>query len=105
MSSAWSLVSLYAEVKDRQTGSCSDLDIALAHPWSEEALKGLTTKDRSAASTREERKYSKYGNEKVHSSQASPNSILLVFEHFRHWGESASDYLNSLAKRSRHFEG
>ena len=43
--------------------------------------------------------------EKVHGSQTSPNFIpLLVFEHFGHWG-SASDYLNSLIKRSQDFEG
>ena len=67
---------------DSGAGSCSDLDIALAHPWSEEALKGLSTKDGFAASTRENKKYSKYEKEKVHCSQTSPNFIPLVFEHF-----------------------
>ena len=49
---------------DSGAGSCSDLDITLAHPWSEEALKGSTIKDRFAASTREKRKCSKYEKEK-----------------------------------------
>ena len=65
-------------------GSCSDLDIALAHSWSEEALKGSTTKDKFAASIEEKRKYSKYEKEKVHSSQTSPNFIPLgLLFHFQ----------------------
>ena len=65
-------------VYDSGAGSCSDLDIALAYPWSEEELKGSTTKDGFAASTREKRKCSKCEKEKVHGSQASPNFIPLV---------------------------
>ena len=64
-------------VSDSGAGSCSDIDIAFAHPWSEEALKGLTTKDGFVASTREKSKCSKHEKEIVHGSQTSPNSIPL----------------------------
>jgi hypothetical protein len=58
------------------------LDIALSHPWIEEAIKRSATNDGYAASLREERKISKYNDIKLHGNLTSPNFTLLVFKHF-----------------------
>ena len=62
---------------DSGAGSCSDIDIALAHPSSKEALKGSPTKDGSVAERKESAPSMK--KKKVQGSQTSPNFIPLVF--------------------------
>ena len=83
---------------------CSyDLDVAMAHPFSQDALKQAALEEGFAAARREERK--KYEKQQLAGNTSSLNFTPLVFEHFETWGSEATNYLNKLARRSRDIEG
>ena len=86
---------------DRQT----DLDVAMAHPFSQDALKQAALEEGFAAARREERKMIKYEKQQLAGNTSSLNFTPLVFEHFGTWGSEATNYLNKLARRSRNIEG
>ena len=82
------------------SGSSYDLDVALAHPFSSDALRKASQEGGSAAARREERKRVKY-QAQVLLDTSSLSFTPLVFEHFGRWGTTAMDFLNSLARKSR----
>ena len=86
------------------SGSSYDLDIAVAHPFSSDALRKASQEGGSAAARREERKRVKY-QAQVLPDTSSLSFTPLVFEHFGRWGTAAMDFLNSLARKSRDVEG
>ena len=79
------------------------LDVALAHPWSQDTLRSAATMD-GAAARREDTKHSKYSKEQLPGGYTS-TLIPLVFEHFGGWGEEASTFLNKLSKLYRDEKG
>ena len=81
-----------------------ELDIALAHPWSNE-LEGLSaTTQRAAATRRENLKIKKYDQELLPGG-FRPTFVPIVFEHFGCWGEKAEEYLKKLSQLSRDEDG
>ena len=48
---------------DSETGQNLDVDVSLAHPWSQDTLKRASREDGFAARTREEKKMNKYAGE------------------------------------------
>ena len=85
---------------------CSyDLDVAMAHPFSQDTLKQAALEEGFAAARREERKMIKYEKQQLAGNTSSLNFTSLVFEHFGTWGSEATNYLNKLARRSRDTEG
>ena len=91
-------------VFDAGDGSNIDLDISLSHPWSCEAFPRSSSESGCAASRREEKKKVKYLKDLLPGG-STPNFAPLVFEHFGHWGNTATDYLNTLSLRSRDSDG
>ena len=85
-------------VFDSDEGSNSDLDIALARPWSMEALSRSAEEDGLAAFKREEWKQVKYNT--LLLTGKSLNFVPLVYKHFGRWGQAAENYLNVLARDS-----
>ena len=75
----------------------AELDVALAHPWSQDVLPSSANTDGAAARRREEIKHKKYSHETLPGGY-SPSLIPLVMEHFGRWGQEASDYLSVLAR-------
>ncbi|XP_062521014.1 uncharacterized protein LOC134195941 [Corticium candelabrum] len=83
-------------VFDSASGMDLELDIALAHPWSNE-LEGLSaTTQRAAATRRENLKIKKYDQELLPGG-FRPTFVPIVFEHFGCWGEKAEDYFEETA--------
>ena len=87
------------------SGCSYDLDVAMAHPFSQDALKQAALEEGFAAARREERKMIKYEKQQLAGNTSSLNFTPLVFEHFGTWGSEATNYLNKLARRSRDIEG
>ena len=83
-------------VYDSETGSNIELDVALAHPWASDILPCAATTGGSAAMRREQIKENKYAQEQLPGGYC-PTVVPLVFEHFGHWGEKASEYLRVLS--------
>ena len=69
---------------DAESGQNLDVDISLAHPWSQGILKRSSREDGFAARTREEKKTNKYTGEILPGGKSS-KCISLVFEHFGRW--------------------
>ena len=85
------------------SGCSYDLDVAMAHPFSQDTLKQAALDEDFAAAGREERKMIKYEKQQVIGNTSGFN-FTLVFEHFGTWGSEATNYLNKLARRSRDIE-
>ena len=83
------------------SGCSYDLDVAMAHPFSQDTLKQAALKEGFAAARREERKMIKCEKQPLAGNTSSLNFTPLVFEHFGTWGSEATNYLNKLARRSR----
>ena len=83
-------------VYDSETESNVELDVALAHPWASDILPRAATTGGSAAMRRKQIKENKYAQERLPGGY-SPTVVPLVFEHFSHWGEKASEYLKVLS--------
>ena len=65
-----------------------ELDIALAHPWSNK-IEGLSaTTERAAATRRENLNIKKYDQELMPGG-FRPKFVPIVFKHFGCWGEKA----------------
>ena len=89
---------------DSTCGGNVELDVALAHPWSQDILRSAATMDGAAARRREDIKHSKYSKAQL-PGEYTPTLIPLVFEKFGGWGEEASTFLNKLSKLYRDEEG
>ena len=88
---------------DAESGQNLDVDISLAHPWSQGILKRSSREDGFAAHTREEKKTNKYTGE-ILPGGTSSKCIPLVFEHFGRWGLQADAFLHTLSKQCSHME-
>ena len=86
-------------VFDFGSGSNTDLDISLAHPWSSEVLFSSASMDGAAASRREKTKNEKYSTERLPGEEVVKLAPL-VLEHFGRWGQLAEKYLQELSNRS-----
>ena len=80
-----------------------ELDIALAHPWSNGIEVLSATTQRAAATRRENLKIKKYDQELLPGGLT--NIVPIIFEHFGCWGEKAEDYLKKLSQLSRDEDG
>ena len=87
------------------SGCSYDLDVAMAHPFSQNTLKQAALEEGFATARREERKMIKYEKQQLAGNTSSLNFTPLVFKHFGTWGSEATNYLNKLARRSRDIEG
>ena len=85
-------------------GSTKKLDIALAHPWSKDTIKGAAKEGGYVAAKREVKKITKYNSELLHGG-SKPHMIPLVFEHFGHWGSEGEKFRHYIAKLSRNDQG
>ena len=88
---------------DAESGQNLDVDISLAHPWSQGILKRSIREDGFAARTREEKKTNKYTGE-ILPGGTSSKCIPLVFEHFGRWGLRADAFLHILSKQCSSME-
>ena len=86
-------------VFDVGSGDNAELDVALSHPWATDILSQASKNDGAAAARREIRKTTKYSQVKI-PGVSSFSFVSLVFEHFGHWGEEATNYLQELSARS-----
>ena len=82
-----------------QTGQNSDIDVSLAHPWSQDSIKRASKENGHAATTREEKKMKKYSGELVPGGYVS-RCVPLVIEHFGRWGTKAENFLQHLSQQS-----
>ena len=89
---------------DSASGVDLELDIALAHPWSNEIEALSATTQRAAATRRENLKIKKY-NQELLPGGFRPTLVPIVFKHFGCWGEKAEDYLKKLSQLSRDEDG
>ena len=89
---------------DSASGLDLELDIALAHPWSNEIECLSATTQRAAANKRENLKIKKYDQELLPEG-FRPTFVPIVWEHFGCWGEKAEDYLKKLSQLSRDEDG
>ena len=81
------------------SGTNVELDVPLAHPWATDTLSQASKKEGAAAANMENRKLTKYGQVTLPSA-SSLTLVPLVFEHFGHWEERATRYLQELSTRS-----
>ena len=88
---------------DAESEQNLDVDISLAHPWSQGILKRSSREDGFAARTREEKKTNKY-TEEILPGGTSSKCIPLVFEHFGRWGLQADAFLHTLSKQCSRIE-
>ena len=86
-------------VFDVGSGSNTDLDISLAHPWSSEVISASASTEGAAASRREQKKTEKYSRERLLGKE-TVTAVPLVLEHFGRWGQQAEMYLQHLSSRS-----
>ena len=86
-------------VFDFGSGSNTDLDVSLAHPWSSEVIFSSASTEGAAALRREQTKAEKYSMERLPGEEAV-RLVPLVLEHFGHWGQQAEKYLHQLSLRS-----
>ena len=92
-------------VYDSTRGTSYDLDVSMAHPWSQDAICKAAIKQDWAAELRQMRKRTKYEKQTMSTGEKCEKVVPLVFEHFGLWGEEAYDYLKELAKGSRDSKG
>ena len=81
-----------------------ELDIALAHPWSNDIEVLSATTQRAAATRRENLKIKKY-NQELLPGGFQPTFVPIVFKHCGFWEEKAEDYLKTLSQLSREEDG
>ena len=87
------------------SGCSYDIDVAMAHLFSQATLKQAALEEGFAAARKEERKMIKYEKQQLAGNTSSLNFTPLVFEHFGTWRSGATNYLSKLARRSRDIEG
>ena len=75
-------------VFDFGSGSNTDLDVSLAHPWSSKVIFSSASTEGAAALQREQTNAEKYSNERLPGKQAV-RLVPLVFEQFGCWGQQA----------------
>ena len=85
---------------DSAPGVDLELDIALAHPWSNDIEVLSATTKRAAATRRENLKIKKY-DQKLLPGGFRPTFVPVVFEHFGCWREKAEGYLKKLSQLLR----
>ena len=68
-----------------------ELNIALAHPWSNDKEVLSVTSQRAAATRRDNLKIKKYDQELLPGG-FRPTVVPIVFKHFGYRGEKAEDY-------------
>ena len=83
---------------DPNTGQNLDLDVSLAHPWSQDIIRRASKENGHAAMTREEKKM-KNIQELVPGGYVS-RCVPLVIEHFGRWGTKAENFLQHLSQQS-----
>ena len=76
---------------DPNTGQNSDLDVSLAHPWSQDIIRRASKENGHAAVAREEKKMKKYSEELVPGGYVS-RCVPLVIEHFGRWGTKTENF-------------
>ena len=86
-------------VFDFSSGSNTDLDVSLAHPWSSEVILSSASTEGAAALQREQTKAEKYSMERLLGEEAV-RLVPLVLEQNGHWGQLAEKYLHQLSLRS-----
>ena len=79
---------------DSYSGCDIELDISIAHPWNRDILSEATDEDGVAAAKRQVSKNKKYNSELDVWGNPS-NCILLVCEHFGHWGGRQNNFFMS----------
>ena len=84
---------------DPNTGQNLDIDVSLAHPWSQDIIRRASKESGHAAATREEKKMKKYSEELVPGGYVS-RCVPLVIEHFGRWGTKAENFLKHLSQQS-----
>ena len=82
---------------DSETEQNLNVDVSLAHLWSQDILKRASREDGYAARTREEKKMNKYAGQFLPCGSSS-KCVPLVFEHFGRWGLQADTFLCHLSK-------
>ena len=86
-------------VFDFSSGSNTDLDVSLAHPWSSEVKLSSASTEGAVALQREQTKAEKYSMERLLGEEAV-RLVPLVLEQNGHWGQLAEKYLHQLSLRS-----
>ena len=86
-------------VFDPNTGQNSDIDVSLAHPWSQDIIRRASKKNGHTAATRQEKKMKKYSEELVPEGYVS-RCVPLVIEHFGRWGTKEENLLQHLSQQS-----
>ena len=81
------------------TGQNFDIDVSLAHPWSQDIIGRASKENGHAAVTREEKKMKKYSEELVPGGYVS-RCLSLLIEHFGRWGTKAENFLKHLSQQS-----
>ena len=76
---------------DPNTGQNLDLDVSLAHPWSQDIIRRASKENGHAAVTREEKKMKKYSEELVPGGYVS-RCLPLVIEHFWEVGHKGREF-------------
>ena len=76
---------------DPNTKQNLDIDVFLAHPWSQDIIRRASKENGHAAVTREEKKMKKYSEELVPGEYVS-RCLPLVIEHFGRWGTKAGNF-------------
>ena len=84
---------------DPNTGQNLDIDVSLAHPWSQDIIRKASKENGHAAATREEMKMKKYSEELVPEGYVS-RCVPLVIEHFGRWDTKADYFLQHLSQQS-----
>ena len=84
---------------DPNTGQSLDLDVSLAHPWSQDIIRRASKENGHGIVTREEKKMKKYSEELVPGGYVS-RCVPLVIEHFGRWGMKAENFLQHLSQQS-----
>ena len=84
---------------DPNTGQNLDLDVSLAHRWSQDIIRRTSKKNGHAALPREEKKMKKCSEELVPAGYV-PRCVPLVIEHYGRWGTKAENFLQHLSQQS-----
>ena len=84
---------------DPNTGQNLDIDVLLAHLWSQDIIRRASRENGHAATTRDEKKMKKYLEELVPRGYVS-RCVPFVRKHFGRWGTKAENFLQHLSQQS-----
>ena len=90
---------------DSNTGQNLDLDVSLAHPWSQNIIKRASRENGHAATTREKKRMEKYSEKLVPGGYMFQDVFLaLVIKHFGRWSTKAENFLHQFSQQSVNLE-